>query len=100
MEGKGGGSPRRLGGGSGVGTSNLPPATTFAQWPNNVMIDLLKKYEELRVANGNYPNFTPRMWKVIMEHINGKCRESGLGFVYSIEQVKSKVDSLTQKNIE
>ena len=63
MKGRGGGSPGRHGGGWSGGTSNLPPAIAFAQWPNNIMIDLLKKYEELYVADGNYPNFTLRMLK-------------------------------------
>lgn len=30
----------------------LPFASSFAQWPNNMMIDLLKKYEELYMADG------------------------------------------------
>lgn len=78
--------------GSGGG-SNIPPASSSAQWPNNIIIDLLENHEELYVADGNFSNFTRRMWRDIVEHVNAKNIESGMTFVYSMEQMKSKINS-------
>lgn len=47
MEGRGGGRLGRCGGGRSGGASNTPLATTFVPWLDNVMMDLLEKYEEL-----------------------------------------------------
>lgn len=76
------------------GGSNLPLASAFAQWPDNLVIDLLEKYKELYMVDGNFSNFTTKMWKDIMEHINAKCIESGFAFMYSTKHVNLKIDSL------
>lgn len=60
------------GGGKSGGGFNLSSASAFAQWPHNIIIVLLEKYEELYMADRNFPNFTHRMWKDIMEQISAK----------------------------
>ena len=53
----------------------------------------MRKY----ILDGSFPNFTPRMWRSLLEHINARLFDCGMSFVYTPEQVKSEIDILKKR---
>ena len=49
------------------------------------------------VSDGSFPNFTLRMWRSLLEHINARLYDCGRTFVYTPEHVKSRIDTLKKK---